>query len=91
MLLIAHPPGNTATVVYFRGNENRTTQATIAAQPKSLETGGKTLRDGNVSSSVVTVPEGRLIGARYLGDADSLHEDRGTASNCKLWSASPSE
>ena len=50
MLLIAHPPGNTVTVVYFGGNEKRTTQATFAAQPKSLETVVETLRDGNVIS-----------------------------------------
>ncbi len=56
MLLIAHPPGNTATVVYFRGNENRTTQATIAAQPKSLETVVKTLRDGDWFRGTLPLP-----------------------------------
>ena len=70
MLLIAHPPGNTVTVVCFTGNEKRTTQATFAAQPKSLETVVETLRDGNVISSLVTDPEGQLIGTWYLEDAD---------------------
>ncbi len=70
MLLIAHPPGNTVTVVCFMGNEKRTTQATSAAPPKSLETVVETLRDGNVISSLVTDPEGRLIGTLYLEDAE---------------------
>ena len=30
----------------------------------------KTLRDGNVSSTLVTDPEGRLIGSLYLADAE---------------------
>ena len=77
--LIAHHPGSTVTVVYFRGNENRTTQATIAAQPKSLDIGGKTLRDGNVSSSLLAYPEGRLICTRYLGEADRKLSCRKTA------------
>ena len=33
--LIAHPPGDTVTVVYFRGNEKRSTQVTLAERPKS--------------------------------------------------------
>ena len=33
--LIAHPPGDTVTVVYFRGSEKRTTQVTLAERPKS--------------------------------------------------------
>ena len=32
--LIAHPPGDTVTVVFFRGNEEKTTQVTFAKQPK---------------------------------------------------------
>jgi CBS domain-containing protein len=35
-----------------------------------LETVVKTLRDGNVSSTLVTDPEGRLIGTLYLEDAE---------------------
>ncbi|MCH8898776.1 MAG: trypsin-like peptidase domain-containing protein [Chloroflexi bacterium] len=33
--LIAHPPGDTVSVVYFRGNEKRSAQVTLAEQPKS--------------------------------------------------------
>jgi len=33
--LIAHPPGDAVTVVYFRGNEKRRTQVTLAERPKS--------------------------------------------------------
>ena len=33
--LIAHPPGDTVSVVYFRGNEKRSTQVTLAERPKS--------------------------------------------------------
>ena len=33
--LIAHPPGDTVTVVYFRGSEKRRTQVTLAKRPKS--------------------------------------------------------
>jgi serine protease Do len=33
--LIAHPPGDTVTVVYFRGSEKRRTQVTLAERPKS--------------------------------------------------------
>ena len=33
--LIAHPPGDTVNVVYFRGNEKRSTQVTLAERPKS--------------------------------------------------------
>ena len=33
--LIAHPPGDTVTVVYFRGSEKRTTQVTLSERPKS--------------------------------------------------------
>ena len=29
ILLITHPPGNTVTVVYFRGNKKRTTQVIL--------------------------------------------------------------
>ena len=32
--LIAHPPGDTVTVVYFRGNEKRSAQVTLGARPK---------------------------------------------------------
>ena len=32
--LIAHPPGETVTVVFFRGSEEKTTQVTFAEQPK---------------------------------------------------------
>lgn len=32
--LIVHPPGDTVTVVYFRGSEKRTTQVTLAERPK---------------------------------------------------------
>ena len=35
-----------------------------------LETVVKTLRDGNVNSTLVTDPEGRLIGTLYLTDAE---------------------
>ena len=35
-----------------------------------LEAGVKTLRDGNVRSTLVTDPEGRLIGTLYLEDAE---------------------
>ncbi len=35
-----------------------------------LETVVKTLRDGNVSNTLVTDPEGRLIGTLYLEDAE---------------------
>ncbi len=31
--LIAHPPGDTVTVVFFRGHRERTTQVTFAKQP----------------------------------------------------------
>ena len=71
-------------VVYFRGNEKRTTQVTFAEQPKSLETGGKTLRDGNVSSSLVAYPEGWLIGTRYLGEADRKLAHRKTAEPLRI-------
>ncbi len=33
--LIAHPPGDTVTVVYFRGSEKRSAQVTLAERPKS--------------------------------------------------------
>ena len=33
--LIAHPPGDTVSVVYFRGDEKRSAQVTLAEQPKS--------------------------------------------------------
>ena len=33
--LIAHPPGDTVNVVYFRGNEKRSGQVTLAEQPNS--------------------------------------------------------
>ena len=32
--LIAHPPGETVTIVFFRGSEERTAQVTFAEQPK---------------------------------------------------------
>jgi len=32
--LIAHPPGETVTIVYFRGSKEKTTQVTVAEQPK---------------------------------------------------------
>ncbi len=35
-----------------------------------LDTVVKNLRDGNVSSTLVTDPEGRLIGSLYLADAE---------------------
>ena len=31
--LIAHPPGETVTVVFFRGNEQRITQITLGKRP----------------------------------------------------------
>ena len=71
-------------VVYFRGNEKRTTQVTFAEQPKSLETVVKTLRDGNVISSLVTDPEGRLIGTWYLEDADRKLAHRKTAEPLRI-------
>ena len=33
--LIAHPPGDTVTVVYFRGSEKRSARVTLAERPKS--------------------------------------------------------
>ena len=33
--LIAHPPGDTVTVVYFRGSEKRSARVTLGEQPKS--------------------------------------------------------
>ena len=33
--LIAHPPGSMVTVIYFRGNEKRRAQVTLAERPKS--------------------------------------------------------
>ena len=33
--LIAHPPGDTVTVVYFRGSEKRSAQVSLAERPKS--------------------------------------------------------
>ena len=32
--LIAHPPGEIVTVVFFRGSEERTTQVTLTERPK---------------------------------------------------------
>ena len=32
--LIAHPPGETVSIVYFRGSKEKTTQVTFAEQPK---------------------------------------------------------
>lgn len=59
-----------------------------------LETVVKTLRGGNIINTLVTNPEGRLIGTISLEVAErklAEPEDRSTASNWKLWSASPRE
>ena len=40
-----------------------------------LETVAKTLREGNVTSTLVTDPEGRLIGTLYLEDAERALEE----------------
>ena len=47
--LIAHPPGETVTVVFFRGNEERITQITLGKSP----TGWR---------QVTTVPPIKLLG-----------------------------
>ncbi len=41
-----------------------------------LETVVKTLREGNVKSTLVTDQEGRLIGTVYLEDAQRKSEER---------------
>ena len=43
----------------------------------SLETVVKTLRDGNVRSTLVTDPGGRLIGTLYLEDAERKLAEEG--------------
>ena len=71
-------------VVYFRGNEMRTTQGTFPEQPKSLEPGVKTLRDGTVISSLFTDPEGRLFGTLYPEEDDRKLAPRKTAEPLRI-------
>ena len=58
------------------GDPNATIEEVMRSGPSTiradipLDTIVKTLRDGNVSSTLVTDPEGRLIGALYLEDAE---------------------
>ena len=59
----------------LEGDPNATMEAVMHPGPSTvrpdtpLETVIKILRDGNVNSTLVTDPEGRLIGTLYLEDA----------------------
>ena len=50
----------------------------------SLETVAKILQDGSVGSSVVTDPEGRLIGTLYLEHADLKFACRKTSLSLQI-------
>ncbi len=58
------------------GNPNAAVEDVMQSGPSTiradipLDRVVNTLRDGNVTSTLVTDPEGRLIGALYLEDAE---------------------